>query len=292
MITHDCTGFSSFDVLDLLERITLSPKDMLAISMSEVEVLRFGYSSFISLAELYGMRFCTPTSDGETITLHFEKLDLSRSFHAKTSSSEKYGVRSSFASVNKNSKFSFLYHYQKALLFCGVKHKKRILNLGINRGDEFSVIERLLGEKFAGVELVGVDHSHSAIEEAKKSFASPKHTFYAHDINDLASLGLGRFDLIISIATLQSSGLNFNQTLMQIYQNHLQKGGSMLLGFPNCRWVDGEMNYGAKAPNYNFSEMSLLLKDLHFAKKYLQQKRYRVVISGKEYIFLSAREIG
>jgi hypothetical protein len=78
---------------------------------------------------------------------------------------------------------------------------------------------------------------------------------------------------------------------MSIYQNHLENGGAIILGFPNCRWIDGEMIYGAKAPNYSFSELSLVLKDIHFCKKYLQQKKYRVVITGKDYLFLSARKI-
>jgi hypothetical protein len=78
---------------------------------------------------------------------------------------------------------------------------------------------------------------------------------------------------------------------MNIYQNYLLKGGAMILGFPNCRWIDGEMIYGAKAPNYKFNEMGLVLKDIYFCKKYLQQKGYRVVITGKDYLFLSARKI-
>jgi len=86
--------------------------------------------------------------------------------------------------------------------------------------------------------------------------------------------------------------MNFNQTFMSLYQEHLEKDGAIILVFPNCRWIDGEMIYGAKAPNYAFSEMSLVLKDIHFCKKYLQQKKYRVVITGKDYLFLSARKIG
>ena len=78
---------------------------------------------------------------------------------------------------------------------------------------------------------------------------------------------------------------------MSIYQSYLKKDGAIILGFPNCRWIDGEMIYGASAPNYNFNEMSLVLEDIHFCKKYLQQKGYRVVITGKDYLFLTARKI-
>jgi hypothetical protein len=65
----------------------------------------------------------------------------------------------------------------------------------------------------------------------------------------------------------------------------------MFLGFPNCRWIDSKIVYGVKAPSHSFSKLSLVLKDIHFTKKYLQQKKYRVIITGKDYLFLTARKI-
>jgi hypothetical protein len=79
---------------------------------------------------------------------------------------------------------------------------------------------------------------------------------------------------------------------MELVQNYLQEDAAVILGFPNSRWIGGEMVYGAKAPNYAMSEMSLLFNDVMFAKKYLQQKKYRVTITGKQYIFLTATRIG
>ena len=238
------------------------------------------------------MKMLTPKSvDGE-ITLRFLKLDLDSSFHNTTTSTEKYGTKSDFFNINKIEKVGFLYHYQQALKFIDIHNKRRILNLGINKGDEFEVIKDLLDKsEFIDKEFVGIDYSSSAINYAKKKFLDTNIKFICHDINKLTELSLDRFDLFISIGTLQSSNINFNKTFMDIYQNHLQKDASIILGFPNCRWVDGEMIYGAKAPNYPFSEMSLVLKDIHFCKKYLQQKGYRVVITGKDYLFLSARKI-
>ena len=250
-----------------------------------------GYKAFVDLAQLFYMKMLTPVVDGDMTTLFFLKLDTQSSFHNSDNSDEKYGVDSEFFNIDKTTQFSFLYHYQQALRFVNIADKKRVLNLGINKGDEFEVIKDLLGMKeFMDKEFVGIDYSNSAIEYAKKNISHAK--FICHDINNLDELDLGRFDLIVSIGTLQSSNLSFNATFMKIYQNYLQKGGAIILGFPNCRWVDGEMIYGAKAPNYPFAEMSLVLKDIHFCKKYLQQKGYRVVITGKDYLFLSARKIG
>ena len=145
-------------------------------------------------------------------------------------------------------------------------------------------------DAFKKKRVVGVDYSESIIKYAQKRF--PFAQMLLADINTLEKKKLGRFGLIISIGTLQSSNINFNERFMSIYQNLLEKDGAIILGFPNCRWIDGEMVYGAVAPNYNFAEMSLVLKDIHFCKKYLQQKGYRVVITGKDYLFLSARKIG
>jgi hypothetical protein len=79
---------------------------------------------------------------------------------------------------------------------------------------------------------------------------------------------------------------------MDLVQNYLEKDSAIILGFPNSRWIAGEMVYGAKAPNYAMSEMSLLFNDVMFCKKYLQQKKYRVTITGKHYLFLTATKIG
>jgi len=187
---------------------------------------------------------------------------------------------------------AFLYYYTQALENAKLSQRRSILNLGINTGDEFNVIKNSLDtDTYEKMKLVGVDHSKSAITYAKSSFPEENVTFYAHDINDLERLNLGRFDLLISIGTLQSPSINFKPFFMSLVQNYLEKDAAIILGFPNSRWVGGEMIYGAKAPNYAMSEMSLLFNDVIFCKKYLQQKKYRVTLTGKQYIFLTATKI-
>jgi len=284
---------SSKDILEWFETHELQAKEIVELKLSTDDVERIGYKAFVDLAQIFFMKMLTPIYvDAKNVTLRFEKLNMQTSFHKADKSSEKYGVDSEFFSIDKTAQFSFLYHYRQALKFINIENKKRILNLGVNRGDEFRVIKELLSEdEFRQKELVGIDYCASAIESAKKDFSSENIDFRCHDINALDELELGEFDLIVSIGTLQSTNINFNTTFMSIYQNHLEKGGAMILGFPNCRWIDGEMVYGAKAPNYAFSELSLVLKDIHFCKKYLQQKKYRVTITGKDYLFLTARKI-
>ncbi|MDA3908488.1 MAG: methyltransferase domain-containing protein [Sulfurimonas sp.] len=284
---------SSKDILGWFESHEVQASEIVQLKLSQRDVERIGYKAFVDLAQIFFMKMLTPIqNDIETLTLRFQKLNLESSFHKADKSSEKYGVDSEFFSIDKTAQFSFLYHYRQALNFINIKTKKRVLNLGVNRGDEFRVIEEMLSvDEFKEKEFVGIDYSASAIEYAKKDFPYANVDFRCHDINSLDELSLGEFDLIISIGTLQSTNINFNSTFMSLYQNHLEKGGAVILGFPNCRWIDGEMIYGAKAPNYAFSEMSLVLKDIHFCKKYLQQKKYRVTVTGKDYLLLTARKI-
>ncbi|HSR74875.1 MAG TPA: class I SAM-dependent methyltransferase, partial [Sulfurovum sp.] len=225
---------------------------------------------------------------------HFKKLEIQSSFHTEVQydKEEKYGEESHFSQIHKMEEPAFLYYYSQALKNAKLSQRARILNLGINRGDEFTVIKNSLDEStYTNMDLVGVDHSKTAIASAQNSFPEENARFYVHDINDLDSLDLGRFDLLISIGTLQSPGIDFKPFFMSLVQNYLEKDAAVILGFPNSRWVGGEMIYGAKAPNYAMSEMSLLFNDVIFCKKYLQQKKFRVTLTGKQYIFLTATKI-
>ena len=247
--------------------------------------------SWLDLAANLHCRMLTPKiATEQTILLHFQKLET-HSFHQEKPAerSEKYGTGSGFAAINKNEEPAFLTAYTHALDVAEVKTRTRVLNLGVNRGDEFALIQEFLPkESFEAIEFVGIDHSESAIQEAGSRFNTPNMHFYSHDINDLDALKLGTFDLIISIGTLQSPGINYKPFLMELVQNHLSREGAIILGFPNSRWIDGEMLYGAKMRNYRESDLSLLLGDIDYAKRYLQQKKFSVRISGKEYIFLTA----
>jgi ubiquinone/menaquinone biosynthesis C-methylase UbiE len=294
-MTLNLRGKTSNKILECFEALDIEGGEVVEAELLESDIATIGYKAFADLAQLYFMKLLTPVKKDETtIILRFQKLHVKNSFHnSDDNGSEKYGVESDFFAIDKTAQFSFLYHYKKALEFVNIKGKKRVLNLGVNRGDEFDVIRNMFtDEEFGSVEFVGIDYSASAIEYAKKEFLQYKNVeFFCHDINRLEGLELGKFDLIISIGTLQSSNIEFNAAFMSIYQNQLSSGGAMVLGFPNCRWIDREMIYGAKAPNYSFSELSLVLKDIHFCKKYLQQKKYRAVVTGKDYLFLSARKI-
>ncbi|MCX6062503.1 MAG: methyltransferase domain-containing protein [Campylobacterales bacterium] len=263
------------------------------VMISDITYLHRSYKAWSDLGELLVCRMLTPKAVSEhTIQITYEKLDLNDSFHHSDDKEEKYGTESRFAAIHKNEEPAFLSPYLRALRSVKVGEKKRILNLGINTGDEFDLIRQILPhDEYLNLELVGIDHSQTAISHARERFSEGNATFYVHDINDLASLELGKFDLIITIGTLQSPGIDFKLLFMQLVQEYLIRDGAIILGFPNCRWMGGEMIYGAKAPNYSYSEMTLLYKDVYYCKKYLQQKKFRVTLTGKNYIFLTGTSI-
>ena len=267
--------------------------DRLELEISGQSFKELGIKTLVDLTQIFFFKIEDIIFIDSIYLLCLKKLDANKSFHKQMGSDEKYGVDSEFSKIDKTKEFSFLYYYQEALKFVGIGSKKSILNIGVNKGDEFTVIKELLDEdEFLKKFFFGIDYSQSAIEYAKMEFRDFKNVeFLCADVNKLDNYGIGRFDILMSIGTLQSSNINFNSKFMELYQNHLQKDGAIILGFPNCRWIDSEMVYGAKAPNYSFNEMGLVLKDIHFCKKYLQQKGYRVVITGKDYLFLSARKI-
>ena len=211
-------GKSSSEILRIFEALHVKGGEIVEAELLLSDIEYFGYKTFADLAQLFFMRLLMPIKkDEQTTVLRFQKLHANSSFHkSEDKSSEKYGAESDFFTIDKTKEFSFLYHYQKVLEFTDIKSKKRVLNLGVNRGDEFAVIKEMLAAaEFADIEFVGIDYCASAIEHARKEFLHDENVeFICHDINQLKELNLERFDLIVSIGTLQSSNIEFNSTFM------------------------------------------------------------------------------
>ncbi len=266
------------------------------LDINGLPCLHHSWKAWGDLAELLYCRMLTPKLINEDeVILSFQKLNRSDSFHQTKlqDKREKYGTDSHFSTIRKNEEPAFLLPYLQALRQVKIGDRHSILDLGINSGDEFDLIRTIIDEnEYRQIKFIGIDHSPSAIQKAERLFPEENVTFCCHDINHLHELELPRADLILSIGTLQSPNIDFKPLFMSLIQDHLTPSGAVILGFPNCRWIDGEMIYGAKAPNYNFSEMSLVIKDIYFCKKYLQQHKFRVTITGKDYLFLTATKIG
>lgn len=256
----------------------------------------WGYRAWVDLAELCHCRMLTPmkhTENSEMVLLRFEKLSDISFADDDAPKAEKYGTASNYNRFSKNQEPHFLQTTLDALRRIDLSGNAKILNLGINNGDEIELFKTAYPDKWKTMHIVGIDHCQSAIHQAQKRYPHANCDFRAEDINLIDFSILGRFDLIFSIGTLHSPGIeNQKKKLMDLVQLCLKPHGAMILGFPNCRWIGHELLYGKRAANYNFPEQSLLYRDVDFAKRYLQQHKFRVTLTGKYYLLLTATKLG
>ncbi len=241
---------------------------------------------WLDLAERLGLRLRTPRAGAEgLIELRFERLardaDLRKGSPEGDDARERYGAASGYARIAKLEDAGFVIDLREAVQRARLGAAPRVLDLGVNTGDELAVIARHAPD----LQVVGVDHSSSALAVARSRF--PGHRFLEADLGQLATLGLGVFDLVISLNTLQSPGVDDREVLRRIVQHHLAPGGAVILGLPNVRYLDGEPSYGARMKNFRQPELGLLIKDLAFYRKYLQQHGRQVFVTGKHTVLVT-----
>lgn len=242
------------------------------------------FRTWVDLAERLGMRLLTPRPlPPPLIELVFEPLDPAEKLRpAADDPTERYGAASAFARISKLEDPGFVVDLRDALDRVALAPGARILDLGVNTGDELGLL-RDLG---ITADLVGIDHSASALAVARTRF--PDATLIEADLATLPAHDLGRFDLVLSLGTLQSSGIDDRELVRRIVQDHLAPTGAVILGFPNARYVDGEVEHGTRMKNYTQPELGLLIKDVAFYRKYLQQHGRRVFVTGKYELLVTA----
>ena len=248
---------------------------------------------WVDLAERLGLRLATPRPlEPGWLALRFERLDAHASWQrddqAPADRTEKYGTASGYARIHKLEDPNLLLDVADALARMRLPAKPRILVLGVNAGDEFELLATLEPRLREQAEFVGIDHSASAIAAARARFPGPRHTLIEADVARLPALALGRFDLVVALALLQSPGIDDRALLRVLVQDVLQPSGALLLGIPNCRYVDGEQLHGARTRNHAQAELSLVIKDVAFYKRYLQQHKRRVFVTGKYHVLVTA----
>lgn len=249
--------------------------------------------SWCDLAEGLSCRLLTPRAvDATHVVLTFERLGTEAPWHAggedaegTRSPQERYGAGSAFARVRKLEDAGFLLPWLEALGRLKLPPGARVLDLGVNRGDELAAFSWL--ESAPDVTFVGVDHGASALAEARARFPDARHRFVLSDLNALPS-DLGRFHLVLSVGTLQSPGVDDHALLRRLVQEHLEPQAAFVLGFPNSRFRDGEVVYGARVRNLREPDLSLLVKDLSFYRRYLHQHGFRTFLGGKYDLLLTA----
>ena len=232
---------------------------------------------WLDLAERMGLRMLTPRpATPPLVELRFERLDRDERLLPGDAGPERYGIGSGFERVHKLEDPGFLLDLEEALARVALVPGARVLDLGCNTGDVLSVMP-------PGVTLVGVDHSGSALAVARGRL--PQAQLVQADVAQLPALG--RFDLVVSIGLLQSGGLDDRALVRHVVQELLAERGAVIFGWPNCRYVAGEVEYGARIKNLREPELGLVIKDVAFYRKYLAQHRRQVFVTGKHYLLVT-----
>ena len=86
---------------------------------------------------------------------------------------------------------------------------------------------------------------------------------------------------------LQSGALDDHALVRTVVQDLLVPGGAVIFGGPNCRYLDGEIEYGARMVNFTEPELGHVIKDVAFYRKYLQQHHMQVFVTGKNYVLVT-----
>ncbi len=238
------------------------------------------------LADRLAARLKTPVITDDAIELTFLRLDPKAVLlSSDTSGPGKYAPGSGFERADKLEDPDFLLDFEDALQRCGLPPAPAVLSLGVNCGRE---LEPIIAQHPDAV-FTGVDHDRAALAVAAARHGPP-HRFLLADLADLPDLPT--FDLVVCIDTLQSPGVDDRAVLRHLVQHLLKPRGSVILGLPNCRYVDGELLHGARMLNFRQPELSLLLKGVAFYKKYLQQHHKRVFVTGKHELLITGTPIG
>lgn len=258
------------------------------LTVDGVEYVHRPLRVWVDLAARLGLRLLTPRPAAPPwIELRFEPLPAETWHDAPiTDHTEKYGAASSFARIDKSEDPDFVLDLGDALARIALAPDARVLELGVNRGDTLALLCALVPGLAERGTFVGVDHSRSALAVARARF--PRARFLDLDLADLPSHDLGAFDLILAIDTLQSSGLDDRAVLRHLVQRCLAPRGAVVLGVANCRYRGGEVVHGARMKNFREPELGLLVKDVAFYRKYLQQHGRTVHVTGKHEILVTA----
>jgi SAM-dependent methyltransferase len=230
------------------------------------------YATWADMADVLGARLGTPeVLQGGRVVLTLHRLPaLDRS--------ADYGEGSDFQRLDKLEDPWFLHGFTEALTRSNLRPGARILSVGVGSGRELDALE--IAYPKVGFEVVGLDIDAGVLELARQRHAATPWTFQTGDVNALDP-ELGRFDLIIALSVLQSRNVNLERSLRSLMRDHLAPGGSLILGFPNCRYTGGEVRYGARMLNFRDPDLSLLLADVALVRRHLHKAGFKVYVTGK-----------
>ncbi len=249
-----------------------------------------GWRAWVDLAAAVGCVIGTPAPLGDgRVRVPFRPLGGEAPWHADgaggaVDAAARYAAPDGFAAVRKLEDPGFLAPLLEALERVRPPDGGRVLVLGCHRGDEVAALGWLEPAPL-DLEVVGVDHAAAPLAEARRRF--PGATFLEADVGALPD-DLGRFDLVVGIAVLQSRGVDDRALVRRLVQHHLTPDGALLLGVPASRFRAFEVVWGARTRNFRAPDLSLVVQDLATYRRYLHQHRFRTHVGGRYDLLLTA----
>lgn len=279
-------------LLEALERhgsvVFLVPNPDVGIGKFAGEVTPAGMhrplAAWADLADLLGAHLHTPQIVSGTRV----RLQLSRFARTPAPDEHGYGPEGDWARVNKLEDPAFLLTFVEALRRVNPPPGGRVLALGVNSGRELEALNIAFPDREFSV--VGVDVDEAALAAARARI--PGAEFCVLDVNTLPDPALGRFDLILVLSLLQSPGVRQDVLLAALRKHHLTPVGGLILGYPNARYRDGFLSYGARMRNFARPDLSLLMADVTEARRGLQKHGFKVFVTGKYEVLVTAIPAG
>ncbi|MDL2344188.1 methyltransferase domain-containing protein [Deinococcus sp. MIMF12] len=238
------------------------------------------WHTWTDLADLLGAHLLTP----ERVGAGRVRLRLRAWADVPGPDAGGYGAGGDWARVDKLEDPVFLLTLVEALRRVSPPQGGRVLALGVNRGRELDALE--LAFPGRGLDVVGVDLSASALAAAQARH--PGATFLELNVTTLPRPELGRFDLVLALSLLQSPGIRQDVLLAALRRHHLTPSGGLILGYPNARYRDGSLSYGARLRNFARPDLSLLAADVTEARRGLHKAGFKVFVTGKYEVLVTA----
>lgn len=238
------------------------------------------WQTWADLADLLGAHLLTP----ESVRAGRVRVRLRAYADVPAPDAAGYGTGSHWGRVNKLEDPVFLFTLVEALRRVNPPQGGCVLALGVNAGRELDALTLAFPSR--AFDVVGVDLDETALAEARTHY--PRATFRLLDVNTFPVLDLGRFDLVLALSLLQSPGIRQDALLRALRREHLTPGGGLILGFPNARYLDGFLSYGARMRNYARPDLSLLVADVTAARRSLQKHGFKVFVTGKYEVLVTA----
>lgn len=272
--------------------VVLFPNPQSPSSYYEGEVFELGgdqvrfrsLRAWLELSEILGVTFHLEHIDLGWCTATLRRSNtLKHSWHRAALSSghtEKYGTMSDYSRINKLEEPHILNDLTQAFSHLQVPLKSRILAMGCNQGDEiFAFWQQMTRVQKDTCHLMGIDHSKSAIEQARLKY--PQLSFHIEDVNHIDSKLFGELDVLIALNILHSPSLNGHLLFKTWVKSLLKTYSSVIVGLPNCRYHGYELRFGAVTKHHRKGQdRSLMLSDAQFYMRYLRQQGFNVVVTG------------